>query len=227
LRGQETPPGSASFRSVLPGLALLVAPMQQSQAGRLPAPNTPHVRSLIDLRNDGLVRQHWDVSCGAAAVATLLTYQLGDPVTERDAAAGMLRTGDIRVVKAHLGFSLLDLKRFASTRGLLATGYGNLALSDMLKLAPLIVPIRVRGFGHFIVVRGADEGRILIGDPAFGNRTMTTAAFQAAWPSGIGFVITRPGDPRPENRMRAPAGPMFAPSGPALRTAVAGLRPKG
>jgi predicted double-glycine peptidase len=49
------------------------------------------VRSLVDIRNAQLVRQHWDLSCGAAAVATLLTYQLGEPVSEREAALGMLQ----------------------------------------------------------------------------------------------------------------------------------------
>jgi predicted double-glycine peptidase len=75
------------------------------------------VRSLLELRDQALVRQHWDLSCGAAAVATLLTYQWNDPVTERQAALGMLRAGDARLVRARLGFSLLDLKRFAATRG--------------------------------------------------------------------------------------------------------------
>jgi predicted double-glycine peptidase len=39
------------------------------------------VRSLMQLRNDRVVRQQWDLSCGAAVVATLLTYQLGAPVS--------------------------------------------------------------------------------------------------------------------------------------------------
>src|SRR5256885_8018269 len=88
-----------------------------------PPPDAMRVRSLAELRNDGVVRQKWDLSCGAAVVATLLTYQLGSPVTERQAALGMLRTGDARLVRARLGFSLLDLKHFAASRGFEAAGY--------------------------------------------------------------------------------------------------------
>jgi uncharacterized protein len=218
---------SGAFRSTLLGMALLLPPAQQSHAGFPSFPGTLRVRSLLELRNEGLVRQHWDLSCGAAAVATLLTYQLGDPVTEREAAAGMLRASDIRLVKARLGFSLLDLKNFAMSRGLVATGYGNLSLQDMLKMAPIIVPIRVRNFGHFVVVRGQTEGQILIADPAFGNRLLTPQAFEKAWTSRIGFVITRRDEPHPPNRMGIPASLTHSPSGPALRAAVAGLRPKG
>ena len=162
------------------------------------------VRSLMQLRNDAVVRQQWDLSCGAAVVATLLTYQLGAPVTEREAALGMLRAGDARLVRARLGFSLLDLKRFAASRGFQAAGYGDLSLDELVAMAPAVAPIRVFGFAHFVVVRGRLGDRLLLADPAFGNRTITTQAFLDAWPSRIGFVIHPPGQPHPPNRMGAP-----------------------
>jgi uncharacterized protein len=186
-----------------------------------------HVRSLLELRNEGLIRQQWDITCGAAAVATLLTYQLGDPVTERQAALGMLRQGDLRLVKARLGFSLLDLKRFAASRGFSATGFGNLKFDELLAMAPAIVPIRVSGLGHFVVIRGRSGDRMLIADPSFGNRTMTVDTFQRAWTSGVGFVVTRPNAPHPENRMGAPASLFLSPPGPAIRIAAPALRSKG
>src|SRR5690349_20350213 len=71
------------------------------------------VRRMRALGADRLVRQQWDLSSGAAVVATLLPYQLGAPVSEREAALGMLSAGDARLVRPRLGFSLLDLKRFA------------------------------------------------------------------------------------------------------------------
>jgi predicted double-glycine peptidase len=206
---------------------LLVSVAQPSHADAPRRSDVIHVRSLLELRNEGLVRQNWDITCGAAAVATLLTYQLGDPVTERQAALGMLRKGDIRLVRARLGFSLLDLKHFAASRGFVATGYGNLKFDELLAMAPAIVPIRVRNFGHFVVLRGRQGDRVLVADPAFGNRTMTVAAFQQAWPSGIGFVVTRATDPHPPNRMGAPGNLFLAPSGSAIRSAAPVFRPKG
>jgi hypothetical protein len=56
---------------------------------------------------------------------------------------------------------------------------------------------------------------------------MTAEAFLRAWPSGIGFVVARPGDPHPPNLMGAPASLLLTPSGPALRTAVPAIRQKG
>jgi predicted double-glycine peptidase len=190
-------------------------------------PDAMPVRSVLELRNEKLIRQQWDLTCGAAAVATLLTYQFDDPVTERGAALGMLRAGDVRLVRARLGFSLLDLKRFAAARGFLAAGYGNLTLAELLAMAPAIVPIRVHKFGHFVVLRGSRGDRLLVADPAFGNRTMTVEAFGRAWTSGVGFVIRRPGEPDPPNRMGAPAELFLVPSGSVLRAADATLRRGG
>ncbi len=175
------------------------------------------VRTLLDLRDQALVRQHWDLSCGAAAVATLLTYQWSDPVTERQAALGMLRIGDANLVRARLGFSLLDLKRFAATRGLQATGYAGLSLDELIAMAPAIVPLQARGAGHFVVVRGRRGDRILVGDPAFGNRTLTTDEFRRVWSSRVGFVLYRAGDPHPSNRIGAPAELFLAPADAMLR----------
>jgi hypothetical protein len=205
------------------GLALALA----APAAKAPAADAKPVRTLLEIRDSQVVRQHWDLSCGAAAIATVLTYQLGRPVSEREAALGMLRQGDVQLIRARLGFSLLDLKRLALGYGLQAAGYGGLSLDDLVALAPVIAPIRVFGFGHFVVVRGRIGDRLLVADPAFGNRTMTVQEFTRAWPSGVGFVIVRPDEPKPPNRMGAPAELFMRPSGTALRSAEAGLRNLG
>ena len=46
------------------------------------------IRSLQEIRHEGVVIQKWDTSCGAAALATVLTYSLNDPVSEREVARG-------------------------------------------------------------------------------------------------------------------------------------------
>ena len=200
-------------RRIIAGALALVLTLAAAPAGG----EAKAVRSLLDLRDQDLVRQHWDLSCGAAAVATLITYQWNDPVSERQAALGMLRAGDARLVRARLGFSLLDLKRFAATRGLEADGYAALSLDDLIAMAPAIAPLQVRGAGHFVVVRGRRGDRVLVGDPAFGNRTLTTDAFLKAWTSRIGFVLHRPGEAHPANRMGAPAELFLAPAEATVR----------
>jgi len=137
------------------------------------------------------VVQQWDSSCGAAALATVLTYTLRDPVSERQVAQGMLRRTDPLRVKVRGGFSLLDMKRFAESRGYEAEGFRGLSLEELLLLADPIVPIEVYGDPHFVVVR-ARRGNVLeLADPAFGNRTMPVERFLAAWREGIGFVVRR------------------------------------
>jgi len=42
----------------------------------LAADRTP-VKSLLEMRRERVVVQEWDLSCGAAALATILHYQCG------------------------------------------------------------------------------------------------------------------------------------------------------
>ncbi|HEX7760812.1 MAG TPA: C39 family peptidase [Caulobacteraceae bacterium] len=181
------------------------------------------IQSLADLRDAQVVRQHWDLSCGAAAVATLFTYQLGYPLSEREAALAMLRRTSPNLVRMRLGFSLLDLKIFAASRGLGAAGFEGMTLADLDSQAPAIVPIRWRGFRHFVVYRGRRDGRVLIADPAFGNRTVAEDAFQASWANHIGFVVFDPSRPRAPNRMGAPARLFLTPTRQTERASIATL----
>ena len=180
-----------------------------------------HVVSMIELRRAQVVRQQWDLTCGAAAIATLMTYQLARPVTERQVTLAMLRQTSPLLVRMRLGFSLLDLKRYASTQGLEASGYGELGLDDVVAMAPVIVPIRSHGFRHFVVLRGRLGDRLLLADPAFGNRTVSLDTFQAEWANHLGFTVVDPSQPHPPNRMGAPTRLFATPNGQTLRTAAA------
>ncbi|CAH2602402.1 C39 family peptidase [Rhodovastum atsumiense] len=181
-------------------------------------PQAKAVRSLLEARQQNVVIQKYDLSCGAAALATLLKYGHGEDVTEHDAAAGMLRRTSIALVQQRLGFSLLDLKRFAQTRGFEADGYAELTLSDLIDFGAAIVPVKLRGFNHFVVFRGVQGDRVLLADPAFGNRTMPIARFEDIWQGRIGFLLRRTdGHPSP-NLLAARPSDFWASSGP-LRVA--------
>jgi uncharacterized protein len=149
------------------------------------------VRSLLEIRHEGVVVQQWDSSCGAAALATVLTYALKDPVSERKVAEGMLRRTDPLRVRVRGGFSLLDLKRFAENRGYSAEGFRELSLDELLRIQSPIVPIAEHGNPHFVVVRGLEDGMLDIADPAFGNRRISVERFARIWQNGIGFAVTR------------------------------------
>src|SRR5687767_2728548 len=162
-----------------------------------PAP----VRSLSEIRQEKVVIQEWDTSCGAAALATLLQYQHGLYDSEKQIAEAMLRVTDPLKVKVRGGFSLLDLKRYADARGLEGVGYMNVDLDDLIEMAPAVVPVIARGYPHFVVVRGRADGKILIADPAFGNRTMDVDVFERAWHGNIGFIVRRRDGLAPPNEL--------------------------
>jgi predicted double-glycine peptidase len=149
------------------------------------------------------VPQRWDMSCGAASLATLLRYQHGDAVTEKQVAEQMLERTTPLQVKVKGGFSLLDLKRYAESRGFAGTGYLQLHLNDLEKLAPAIVPINMGDFNHFVVFRGRVGDRVLLADPAFGNLAVDVETFQRSWLKNIGFAVTRRDAKPPPNRLEA------------------------
>jgi predicted double-glycine peptidase len=179
----------------------------------------PPVRSLLETRQDQVIAQKWDISCGAAALATLLTYQLGDPVTEQEVARSMLNRTDPLRVKHRGGFSLLDLKRYAQSRGYEADGYSDLSVEDLQQLAPLIVPMRARGYDHFVVFRGLVGDRVVLADPGFGNSTMSVPSFEGAWNGNVGFVVRRPNTETP-NRVPPRHTDFVAPSNEVVRSAL-------
>lgn len=177
-------------------VCLLAGGWQEAAAdARVPLPGneerpSTHAMSFLEMRERNLVRQGWDISCGAAALSTVLTHYYAAPYSEPTIAVSILANTDPDRVRQRGGFSLLDLKRFAEAVGFSADGYGELTLADLDAFnAPVIVPVRIRGLDHFVVYRGRAAGKILIGDPAFGNLTLSRYQFQEFWTSGIGFVV--------------------------------------
>ncbi|MBC7514313.1 MAG: C39 family peptidase [Herminiimonas sp.] len=171
------------------------------------------VKSLLEIRRRNVVIQKWDLSCGAAALTTLLRYQHGEPVTEKLVAASLMRRPEYiehpELIQVREGFSLLDLKRDVTARGYKGIGYGKMELKDALAKAPLLVPIEVNGYNHFVVFRGASNGSVLLADPAWGNRTMPINAFVASWINypgfgRVGFAVQRPDGTTPPQQALVP-----------------------
>ena len=57
-------------------------------------------------------------------------------------------------------------------------GLDQLDLNDLIERAPLMVAVNALGYNHFVVFRGVMGDRVLVDDPAWGNRTMTIDKFQ-------------------------------------------------
>lgn len=148
-------------------------------------------KSLKEIREAGLIMQQWDTSCAAAALATVFTYHLDAPMTERVVAEGMLKTTDPLKVRHRGGFSLLDMKRFAATKGYEARAMRGFAFDDLAYFNGVIVPINQFGYNHYVVFRGIDgKNQVRLADPAFGNRTLSRQRFEGMWMDGIVFFVT-------------------------------------
>ena len=178
------------------------------------------VRSLREIRQENVMVQQWDTSCGAAALATLLRYQHGLPLSEKQIAEAMLRkTGPLKV-KTRGGFSLLDLKRYADSQGLQGIGYLNVGLDGLVEMAPALVPIVVRGYPHFVVVRGKLLDKVLLADPGFGNGWMVVGIFENAWHGVLTFVVGRRVGKPPPNQLTERPTDTLRPSDAAIRSAL-------
>lgn len=169
------------------------------------------VESLLERRQRHVVMQQWDLSCGAAALATILNFQHGDSITEREIAIGMMgRTeylANPELVNLRQGFSLLDMKNFVDGRGYNGIGLGQLSVDDLQQLAPIIVPLDSHGYQHFVVFRGMIGDRVLLADPAFGNRTIGLDRFENDWLElselgHVGFYVERTDGLIPPNLLR-------------------------
>lgn len=203
------------------GAALLTAPLAAQDGGP--------VRSILEIRRQSVVVQEWDLSCGAAALATILRYQHGDDVSERELVIALI-SRDIYIANPELvqireGFSLLDLKRVVEARGYNGFGYGDMSFEDVLDLAPIITPIKPKGYNHFVVLIGRAGDQIQVADPAFGNATMTVARFRRVWMDfpelgHVGFIVTRGEDPAPPGRLRPDPRVFLTPPPAMVRQAL-------
>ena len=198
----------ATGRRLATSLAMLlsVAAMPVAVGAREP------VQSFLESRTEGVILQQFDLSCGAAALATLLTYQHGDTVSERDIALGLISReeylADPTLIQRRHGFSLLDLKRFVEARGYRGVGLGGLSMESLMARAPMIVPIETMGYRHFVIFRGVAGNRVLLADPAFGNRTMLVSTFESSWLEAgrlgrVGFLVERTDETPPPDRLGA------------------------
>jgi predicted double-glycine peptidase len=168
------------------------------------------LRPLSAHRWDRLVRQELDAGCGPASLATIYTHYLDLPVTEeemsRSLTAQALRRGRSRADVGRRGYSLADIKR-AAERGRLITAAFKADLEGLPNLKiPVITHINIRGYGHFVVLRGVVGNRVVVADPNFGNMTYPLGQFGNIW-SGLLLAIGRPKGGIPQLDFDAAAAP--------------------
>lgn len=117
--------------------------------------------SWRDLPFKTVKRQTYDYSCGSAAVATLMTYIYGYPVSEKEVFKEMFLKGDQNKIRRE-GFSMLDMSHYLNAQGLEAKGY-KITVNEIEKYKlPFIALVNSKGYNHFVVVKTLDNDRVLM-----------------------------------------------------------------
>ena len=146
------------------------------------------VKSFKERKWETVVRQQRDFSCGSAAVATLLTYHYNRPTAEEEVFRAMFTVGDRRKIMAE-GFSLLDMKMYLDARGYTADGF-RVSLDKLAEVGvPAIVLLNIKGYKHFVVIKGLTSQDVLVGDPSRGIQRHKRADFEKLLENDIVFVV--------------------------------------
>jgi predicted double-glycine peptidase len=142
------------------------------------------VESKKEARWDTVIQQQYDYSCGSAALATLLTYHYDMPTPEAKVFEAMFKVGNKKKIKSQ-GFSMLDMKHYLDSRGLNAGGF-RMTLDQFMKIGvPGITVINTKGYKHFVVIKGIEGERVLVGDPAAGTAVVSREVFEGMWNGAI------------------------------------------
>ncbi|WP_161958716.1 C39 family peptidase [Ferruginivarius sediminum] len=172
-----------------PAAATAQQPVALPSGGLVNAP----VKTYTDLRFDQVIRQAYDLSCGAAAVATLLKHGWDVPTDEKQVIDTIVAQADQEQQKkiAKSGFSMLELKEYGESRGFAVGGFRIDEVEKLQKLkVPAITLTNIRGYNHFVVIKGVRNGRVFVADPAFGNRVRSLEDFDEEW-NGVVLVFVR------------------------------------
>jgi hypothetical protein len=160
-----------------------------------------HVWSWQELKRRNVVMQNYDYSCGAAALATIFQYYWSDSVSEKDILKVLFKILTIEEIKDRTkkGMAISDLRRVSVEMGYLAS-IGTLTFDKLTESkVPLIVPIRINEFDHFVVYRGVAGGRVYLADPVRGNVRPTVAEFCGQWTKNAILVVVKKNETPPEH----------------------------
>lgn len=139
-------------------------------------------------RDQAIVKQGFDYSCGAAALATIL-HLYGKQATELE----LLQAMDIQ----DRMISLEDMARVLPSFGFKARGLA-VSFEQLSQLqVPVIAYLRLAGKTHFTVLLGTSKDFVWLGDPSWGNRLLSKAHFLKLWqtpssPTGGKILVVLP-----------------------------------
>lgn len=162
-----------------------------------------YVESAETLQSRNIVKQAYDYSCGSAALATLLNYHLGENMTEMQVIQGLMDHGNPESIRERRAFSFLDMKGFVDALGYQGAGY-RAEMENLMTLdVPVILPIEIWDYKHFVVFQGIHDNRVFLADPWQGHTTYPVKVFEDMWYRKVIFMVDAGPGTKPKNNLLA------------------------
>lgn len=177
------------------------------------------LKSLKELKMQGIKMQTLDYSCGTAALSILLKSYFEDSYEEQTILSDIVYRLSQKEMLERMteGFSMLDLKNISQRLGYLADGV-MLPQSAITALnGPVIILLRKQNANHFVVLKGATQGRAFIADPVRGHLRIPLYELFSQW-KGEALILGRTGFGLPkEHGLSIPQGNAVAPERESAR----------
>jgi len=192
---------TAALLAGIVGCAVLASHAYGVVPKRAPVRNQAHQfqafsRNYIEIRNQNIVMQRRDYSCGAACLATICRYYWGDNVTEDMVLVALddILTPEEIKDRIEKGLAMSDLRRAAVKLGYSAI-VGKISFYKLQDAkVPVIVGISPQGHDHFVVYRGFDGQWVYVADPIRGNIRIPAKQFIDEWQENAVLAIHKPGE---------------------------------
>ncbi len=141
------------------------------------------VKSWSEIRNENVMRQQYDFSCGASSLGTVLNHFYNLKVGEQEIVATILKNkgfGEEEKTYTLKDFALsfADLADYVKSKGFRGVGVA-MDIEGLKQLrVPVIIHIKIRSFEHFTVFKGISGGFVHLADPSFGNMKVKLERFK-------------------------------------------------
>jgi predicted double-glycine peptidase len=172
----------------------------RSNAGYYIDETSDEVSSWKELKEQNVIMQRYDYSCGVASIATLMKYYFEEDITELEL---IKHTKNIFSEEEFArmendGLSFLELEIISRSKGYRSASV-RLEIPALLELSgPVIVYLSSKSYRHFAVLRGIREDRVYLADPSSGNVRLPIDEFLKYW-KGETFIMGKEGYGIPEH----------------------------
>lgn len=128
--------------------------------------------TYTEQRFDGIQKQTFDSTCGIASISSILKDSYSIEKSEVEL---------LSLIKIKPEYSFTDIS-FLASKFNIHTLAVKISIDQLKEIhSPTILYIQRLGYGHFVILKGINEGWIQIEDPAWGTLNYTHAQFERYW----------------------------------------------